>query len=128
MNATLAAIQQAADGLIFMSESDYPLEVVQLPAATDTIEEQLQVLTQKQGPLEQQSLEYFFRNAVKEYPEASATQKQTAQRFQHLKELLQTTLPDVQVYRLGEVQVDAFIVGRLPDGSYGGLRTKLIET
>ena len=34
----------------------------------------------------------------------------------------------VLVYRIGEVRVDAFIIGKLPDGFYGGLRTKVVET
>lgn len=128
MNPQLETIQKASDGLLFMSESDYPFEAVTFTLDNKTIVQQLQSLTQKNQPVEQQSLEYFFRNAIKEYPEANEAQKQTARRFQALQELLRNELKGVQAYRVGEIQIDAFIIGQLKDGSYGGLRTKLIET
>jgi hypothetical protein len=128
MNAQLEVLQKAADGLLFMSESDYPFEVIQFTLNSKTIDQQLQEIAQKDQPVEKQSLEYFFRNAAKESPEANESEKQTARQYQALQELLRTELVDVQVYRVGEIQVDAFIIGQLKDGSYGGLRTKLIET
>jgi hypothetical protein len=103
MNAQLDLIQKTADGLLFMSESDYPFEAVQFTLNSSTLEQQLQVIAQKEFPVEQQSLEYFFRNAIKEYPEANEPQKQTARRFQALQELLKSELKDVQVYRIGEI-------------------------
>lgn len=128
MNAQLDLIQKAADGLLFMSESDHPFEIVQFTLDASTVEQQLQVIAQKELRVEQQSLEYFFRNAIKEYPDANEPQKQTARRFKALQELLKSELKGVQVYRIGEIQIDAFIIGQLKDGTYGGLRTKLIET
>jgi hypothetical protein len=128
MNTQLDQIQKAAEGLLFMSESDYPFEAVQFTLNSSTLEQQLQAIAQKELPIEQQSLEYFFRNAIKEYPEANEPQKQTARRFQTLQELLKSELKGAQVYRIGEIQIDAFIIGQLKDGTYGGLRTKLIET
>ena len=79
-------------------------------------------------PVETQTVDYFFRNMVKTYPGYSEEQQATAQRFLKLQELLRQKLKDAQVYRIGSIQIDAFIIGRLQDGSYGGLRTKLIET
>lgn len=128
MNPQLENLQKASDGLLFMSESDYPFEVVAFSLENNTIDEQLQTIAQKNQPVEHQSLEYFFRNAIKEYPGASESQKESAHQFQALQEALKNELKDVQVYRLGQVQIDAFIIGQLKDGSYGGLRTKLIET
>lgn len=128
MNAQLDLIQKTAEGLLFMSESDHPFEVVQFTLDASTVEQQLQAIAQKELPVEKQSLEYFFRNATKEYPEAYEPQKQIARRFQALQELLKSELKDVEVYRIGEIQIDAFIIGQLKDGTYGGLRTKLIET
>ena len=78
--------------------------------------------------LEIQTLDYFFRNMVKIYPGVAEEQQGKAQDFLKLRELLKLKLREVKVYRTGSIQIDAFIIGQLHDGSYGGLRTKLIET
>ena len=111
-----------------MSESDHPFEVVQLKSKK--VEKEIKQLAQKSADttMETQTVDYFFRNMVKTYPGYSADQQETAERFLKLRELLKQKLKEVQVYRLGSIQVDAFIIGKLQDGSYGGLRTKLIET
>jgi hypothetical protein len=129
MNTAMQEIQEAAAGLFFMSESDYPFEVIQL-APTSSIETELLQLANKPAGtiIEKTTLDYFFRNMTRIDSNATAEQHSIAARFNHLKETLQAKLSDVQVWRLGTIQVDAFIIGKLSDASYGGLRTKLIET
>lgn len=129
MNTELQQIQQAAQGLFFLSESDYPFEIVQLKQA-DSIENQLLALANKPAgtAVEKTTLDYFLRNMARIDPDAIPEQQETAQRFINLQKTLKEKLTDIQVYRIGEIQIDAFIVGKLKDGSFGGLRTKLIET
>jgi hypothetical protein len=129
MHPELEKIKAAADGLLFMSESDYPFELIEL-SNNSSIESQLLQLSGKDAStaIEKQTLEYFFRNSVTSYPTDDAVQKQTIQRFQNLKNIIEQTLKDIEVYRIGSVQIDAFIIGQLSDGTYGGLKTKLIET
>jgi hypothetical protein len=129
MNTELQQIQQAAQGLFFLSESDYPFEIVQLQKA-GSIENELLALANKPAgtAIEKTTLDYFLRNMTRIDPDASSEQHDTAQRFKHLQEILKEKLSDIHVYRIGHVQIDAFIIGKLKDGSYGGLRTKLIET
>jgi hypothetical protein len=55
-------------------------------------------------------------------------QQLIAQRFQYLQQVLKEELQEVAVYMLGEVEMDAFIIGRTSEGSYAGLRTKVIQT
>jgi len=55
-------------------------------------------------------------------------QQQTAERFLHLQTILEQNLKDVKVYRIGSVQIKAYILGKLPDGIYAGLSTQLVET
>ena len=128
MHPQIQSLKDASEGLVFMSEADHPFETVHFELDNKTIEQHLQEITGRDTPVEQQTLEYFFRNAVKEYPGSTEAQDLMAQQFQALKSLLQTALQGAQVYRIGNVDIDAFIIGRLPDGTYGGLHTKLIET
>jgi hypothetical protein len=128
MHPDLIQIQTAAEGLQMMSESDYPFETFQWSDTSKTIEEK--ILEETKHPagtaIEKISLEYFFRNMTR--PDGSGDDQQTAQRFIALQQLLNEKLSGVEVYRVGIIQVDAFVIGKLGDGSYAGLRTKLIET
>jgi hypothetical protein len=123
MNPATTNIGTAADGLLFISES-VPIEL----AAADSPLPQLVLLAGTAAPVETQSLDYFFRNHTRADAAVPDGEQATTQRFRALQAILQRTLTDIVVYRIGTVQVQAFIVGRLPDGRYAGLRTLLIET
>lgn len=118
-------ISKAAEGLLFISESEHPLESFMLSARED-IESQLRSLSEhKNGKIETQTLSYFFRNMTRDL---QGEDPSVPQRFRHLQQVLEKNLTGIQVYRIGEVQVDAFIIGRSSDGTYEGLKTLLIET
>jgi hypothetical protein len=130
MEPQLENIKTAANGLQFMSESDYPLELVVLKSSAEGIENEIRSLSGKGtgDAVEKQDLDYFFRNHVKTFSPDNKEETDRAARFVQLVKTLRTNLTDIKVYRLGSVQVDAFIIGILKDGRYAGLRTKLIET
>ena len=54
--------------------------------------------------------------------------RETARRFQRLAQLLKETLEDVTVYKVGEVEIDAYVVGKTRSGALAGVKTKLVET
>ena len=127
MNKILRELGEAAEGLLFVSESDYPLEVVVI--GSGDIEREIRKLTGKvDAKIEKQTVDYFFRNMVKDYPGYSEVQKSLAIRFLKLQELLKAKLKDAAAYRIGVIQVDAYILGQMQDGSFGGLKTRLVET
>jgi len=120
MKDPLQEIQHAAEGLLFMSETDAPLTVIRPD------EKLMKQLTDPST--EQVTIDHFFRNMVKRYPEMDAGQLQTISRFEALVSLLKHSLTDVKVYRKGNIQVDAYIIGYLPDKKPAGLQTRLVET
>jgi hypothetical protein len=130
MDPALEKIRSAADGLLFMSESDSPLEPLVLKSSAEGLQNELKTLcaTDTVEPIEVQDVEYFFRNQVKTYPGYNKEQTDRAARFVQLIKTLHDNLSDIKVYRVGTVQVNAFIIGKLKDGQYAGLRTKLVET
>jgi hypothetical protein len=128
MQKELQQIQEASEGLLFMSETDHPFEIVAFRSSE--VEKEMRQLSGKgnDAVIEKQTVDYFFRNMVRVYPSYPDDQRSVAQRFLKLQELLKQKLKDVQVYRIGSIQVDVFIIGQLKDGGYGGLRTKVVET
>lgn len=130
MQADLQRIKEASEGLLFMSEADYPFELVHIEEPVADPGQKLLTLSGKGegSPVEKVDLPYFFRNQVRVYPESSPEQRARAQRFERLQQVLGEELTGIEVYRIGTIDIDAYIIGKRKDGRYAGLRTKLIET
>ncbi len=132
--ALVDKLKAASDGLLCMSETDYPFEVVlwsgqeqeQEPLTKETV---LQ-LAQKapDTPVEVVPLDDFFQNATQEQDWYGSEEKETARRYRELVETLKTNLSDIQVYRLGTTEIDVYILGKTPEGTVAGLQTKVVET
>ncbi len=126
-------LEEAAEGLVYSSEGDYPFEFISLgPVETEgplTPARFAALLGAPAGVrVGEVSLDHFLANHI----EASDPWDTQAQRirpcYERLKALLQTSLSDVRVFRIGEIQVRCYIVGRDRHGSLAGLRTTAIET
>ena len=126
----LADLKAATDGLLFMSETDAPLEPVRLAVGGEPTPE---VLRQLSGvsfdtPVEVQAFDEFFAPAVSEPAWKSAHQISTARRFQAVVQLLQDNLTDLRVLRVGRINMDVYVLGRASSGNWLGLRTRVVET
>jgi hypothetical protein len=122
-------LKQASDGLQCMSESDYSFEVFQWETLEPTAETVIQQTSHAPDtPVEVVSLDEFFQNATQEEDWHNEEEKETVKRYQALVETLKTNLADLQVYRLGTVEIDVYIVGKTPSGDLAGLSTKVVET
>lgn len=104
----LDQIMKAAGGLLYPSESDQPFEPVRWKDRPKF-----------DGDVHEQSLEEFF---------AELEKSEEAEKWRNLRNVIQTRLSPVNVYRVGEVRVDIFIVGKTRQGSWVGLRTQSVET
>lgn len=125
-------IKQAADGLLMMSESEYPFETflwsnqAQEPLTNQKL---LQLTGHPQETLiETVDLDYFFRNCAVEKEWHNEIQKQNVQKFQLLVKTLKDNLAALSVYRLGTRRIDVYIVGKTPSGDLAGISTKVVET
>ncbi len=122
-------LKEASTGLLMMSESDYPFEVVQWEGAAPATQEKILQLTGSQNlPVEVVELDYFFRNCAFEQEWHNELQKKDVKRFQTLMQALKDNLSDISVYRVGQINIDAYIIGQTQDGDLAGVVTKLVET
>ena len=129
MNDTQNKLQKASEGLLMMSESDYPFEYFSTPE--QSLDKELIVkLSEKpeHTPVEIIEIEYLFRNMINTYPESGEAERNTAALFKNLITVLKAELSQLKVYRIGGVQVDVFIAGINQEGTVSGLKTRLIET
>jgi hypothetical protein len=124
----LDELSSAADGLLFMSETDAPLEP--LRSADEPTPDLLRRLSgvSVDTPVEAQVFDDFFRPAVSEPVWKSAHEIATARRFQRLVELLHANLTDLRVFRVGRINMEVYVLGRAASGNWLGLRTRVVET
>ena len=113
--------------LLFPSESEYPLEPFTWKSATLKPET---ILTRSQKPsdtpIEAIALEDFFAPVFTDEDWFEDEDRAIAQRFRDLQAAI-ATLENVQVFKVGAVEIDVYIVGAIgPD--LIGLKTTVIET
>ena len=70
----------------------------------------------------------FFAIATQGEDWHDKEEREAAKRFQHLVSVLKHNLSQLQVFRVGSINIDAYIVGVTPGGDWMGLSTKLVET
>jgi hypothetical protein len=131
-SAVVTALEEAAKGLLFQSEADYSLEAFLWEGKADGKFTAPDLLALKKyppdTPVKTVSLARFFQAATKEEDWHNAEEQQTVKRFQALVETLKKNLRDITVFKVGEKEMDVYIVGKTKDGQLAGLSTKVVET
>lgn len=123
---------QLTDGLLMQSETDAPFEFFYFenpekePLNRETVAHIAGKTTAEE--IETVSLDHFFRNMVRTYPEDGEERKQDAERFKKLQQTLQEELKDVEAYRAGNTSITVYILGKTENGDIAGLRTLIVET
>ena len=125
-------IKSLSQNLLWMSESDYPFDI--FTWSNQELEEvNTQNLLQKtnhslDAPVKVVDMENFFQRATDEKDWYDDEEKETAKKYQALVDTLKQNLDNIQVYKIGEVEIDVYIVGQLKSGDWVGLSTKAVET
>ena len=106
-------LSQAAAGLLFMSESDYPFELIQWDGPTEPSAD-------------------FIRNVAGEAKDCQVQKLEAEQflnsgRYQKLLSTLQHELSDLRAYKVGRINMPVYLVGRSREGSWLGVTTRVVE-
>ncbi|RYE31873.1 MAG: nuclease [Sphingobacteriaceae bacterium] len=120
-------LENAANGLQMMSESEYPFDYF---STEDTVIDEalaLKITQQPQGTaVTTTTLDDLLKNMTD--PNRGSVSPQQAEQYKQMASALKDSLQNLTVYRVGEVQVDVLIIGLTAEGTVAGMRTKLIET
>jgi hypothetical protein len=121
---------QATTGLLFMSEADYPFQTFIWKEKPDVTPEYLREQAGKpvDATLREVTVKDFFRAATSEAEWKNAEALALAKRYQALVKWLEENLSDLKVYRVGDIDIMVFILGRSAEGSLIGISTRVIET
>jgi hypothetical protein len=133
--AILAELEKAADGLLFPSESDYPLQAflwLRSEVGAGALVTPEELLKYKgyaaDTAVEAVDFERFFRNVIQEEDWHEEEERASARRFRALVETLQRNLSDLKVFKVGRRKRDVYVVGRTPADDFAGFSTTVVET
>jgi hypothetical protein len=118
-------------GLMFMSESDFPLHVVawRRPAGLPSARRVATLAGETHPDLAQtMSVDAFFRAAATPQPWHDVEERATARRYASIVHFLKVHLHDLRVFRYGRLTIHAYVVGTTKAGDWIGLTTIQIET
>ena len=127
----IAALQVATEGLLWISEIDAPFEIVQWQnLSIPFVNEQLLKLTGHSGDTSVEVIEVddFFSAATEEQDWFGDEEKAIAKRYQEVVSALKQHLNQLKVYRMGDINIDIYIVGITESGEMIGLATQAVET
>jgi hypothetical protein len=122
----LKELARAADGLWYLSESDYPLEPLRLEGTDEPSHARLRELAgaDADARVETRGLEEFFRDAAA----VSAGERPAPASFRGVLRALRENLSDLKVYRVGDINIPVYVLGRSASGSWLGVSTRVVET
>lgn len=123
-------IEKSVKGLWYMSETDaeiMPFIGNQTEAVT---KENLLTQIEKQldTPVEERDFTELFERLTKMQDWFGDEEKETAEKFSVLRNLLETNLKDLKVFKVGKIELDVYVVGLDSEGNLMGIQTKAVET
>ncbi|HEY0736717.1 MAG TPA: nuclease A inhibitor family protein [Herpetosiphonaceae bacterium] len=131
MTALIDEIADMSEGLLFMSETDAP---VQLFVWEESTPFSIEALREAKGyndstPIAKLDVDEFFGPATRAYDWHGPEERERVRRFQALLETLKARLSDIAAYKVGASgTIDVFVVGRAEDGTFAGVTTQVVET
>ncbi|MEG4455900.1 nuclease A inhibitor family protein [Microcoleus sp. N9_A1] len=130
INSIADQLNQASKGLLFGSETDAPFEVIHWPTQGELTPAKLLQLTghPPDASVEVVTVDEFFDAATAKEDWHDEEEQKTVQRFENLVSVLKQNLSQLQVYRVGSIEIDVYIVGVAQSGDWAGLSTQVVET
>jgi hypothetical protein len=126
------AINPLLTDLLYPSESDEPLCFVacylkqEIPLTGSQIEEWL--MLPPAVFVEEVPEARFWDPVTKDEEWHGDEEKKRSEAFRHLQQELEKHLTTRQVFRVGTIEIDVYLLGRTPEGSRAGVKTKVVET
>lgn len=123
-------LEQAVAGLLYPSETDAPIEVFAWRDQTPFSQQALLASSghDEKTALKTIDLERFFAPVTTPQAWHGPEEQERTKRFTALRDLLKSELEEITVYRVGSVNIDVYVVGHTADGTYMGIKTRVVET
>lgn len=124
------AIAEACDGLVYISETDAPIEPVlfRSPKKKTPLEAVAGELGTKTGDLDLQPVDTFFDKLTRSRDWHGEKERKRVRSFRKLRDTLGANLNELSVIRAGKIRIRIFVVGFDADMNVAGIATTAVET
>ncbi len=131
--SVLQELRKLTKGLMFQSESDYPVKAFVPTKAQrqQSVSAQDIIAAKKTAPevaVTEVELDGMFGSAMQEQDWQSPEERQSAKRFQQLVQTLKDNLSEIKVFKVGETEADVYVIGKTKSGDLIGIKTKVVES
>ena len=123
-------IKNVAAGLWYISETDAEILAFTGNKADSVTKENLlnQIGKPSETSVEERDFIEFFTRLTQIRDWFGDEEKATAEKFAALKNLLENNLKDLKVFKVGQIQLDVYVIGLDIVGNLSGIQTKAVET
>ncbi|MEO1132770.1 MAG: nuclease A inhibitor family protein [Cyanobacteria bacterium J06639_1] len=123
-------LRAATEGLLWPSETDAPVAAFEWERQDEIAPATLLHILDRSSdtPIARLSVEQFFKRVTRDRDGYDDIEKARVRQFQALEMLLADTLRDPQGFRVGQTDIDAFVIGKTSAGHWAGIRTRIVET
>jgi Nuclease A inhibitor-like protein len=122
-------LKQATTDLLWSSESDYPFEIVSWELGIElTPSDLFSNIYDTDLAIESITLTDLFEPVLTIEDWYEQAELDLVDRYTNLLDSINNNLAEVQVFRVGEVEIDIYIIGKTPTGDIVGLKTRSVET
>ena len=124
-------IAKIVEGLYYISETDaeiFPFSGVNKAELVSVEEILKQTESAADTAVEERDFNEFFARLTEMQDWFGDEETATANKFVELKKLLEDNLKDVQVFKIGKIKLDIYVVGLDVENNLMGIKTKAVET
>jgi hypothetical protein len=123
-------IKIAVRGLYYISETDALIQPFVGKQAKAVSKQEILSQTKKaaDSTIEEKDFAGFFARLTEIQDWFGDEEREIAQKFVQLKELLEKNLRDLKVFRIGKIQLDVYVIGLDAKDNLSGIETKAVET
>jgi Nuclease A inhibitor-like protein len=128
---TVQALEQAADGLTYPSDTDSPWTAFAWPTAKgDPTGAAVRHWGKykARAPVEEQAVDEFFALLVADQDWYGDEERATAAKYRALLDVVKHYLKGAKVVRVGGRKRAVYVVGTASEGGWAGLKTIAVET
>ena len=124
----IARLRQASSDLLWSSESDYPFEVVTWQQGVELTPTALLSNLTGDDHVESIALNDLFSPIITVENWYEDEELALVDRYKALLQTIESNLLEVQVFRVGEIEIAIYIIGKTAAGDIIGLKTYMVET
>ncbi len=129
-NNLLEKIKKLSEGLYYLSETDAEICVFAGGTVTEITTDVLLNETENLPNKKTTEIDFtnFFDKLCQKLDWYNEQDNKKAERFCKLKELLESNLTQLKVYKIGKIQIEIYVIGLDKRNRITGIKTKAVET